>query len=119
MNIGYSNEIEAGASIKLPIYIRGDRIGSHSIKLLFGYQTHGDSSSWKVSKLTFNLNVHPSMRMNAFTRPSGKHFDEIILGLEIENLQSMVETNILQISSMSSVWKVDYMGHEFVQFCLN
>ncbi len=39
LEIGDGGVLLPGASIILPMWIRGDKIGKHQFKILFGYQT--------------------------------------------------------------------------------
>jgi hypothetical protein len=50
--------------------------------------------------------VLPSLRINAFTRPSASLLKEFILGIEVENLQQNVEIRLKQITSLSPTWMI-------------
>ncbi|RKO85395.1 hypothetical protein BDK51DRAFT_32411, partial [Blyttiomyces helicus] len=85
----------------VPVWIRGDRIGKHAFRFLFGYQSED-----KSDKCTMATVVHPSLRINAFTRPSALALNEFVLGIEIENLQPSSDVILRQISSLSPTWLV-------------
>jgi len=42
-----------------------------------------DGSNYRTSKHTMATQVLPSLRINAFTRPSSNSLDEFILGIEV------------------------------------
>lgn len=88
LDIGGEGVLGPGNTVLLPMWIRGDKIGAHQIKLLFGYQTLDVGTSWKSLKFGFGLNVQPSLRINAFTRPSGRDINTFILGLEVSNMNT-------------------------------
>ncbi|KAI9205332.1 ER-golgi trafficking TRAPP I complex 85 kDa subunit-domain-containing protein [Polychytrium aggregatum] len=98
-----------GEKALIPVWVRGDRIGKHLFKFLFGYQSENlnDKISYRTLRVTIPTTVGPSLRINAFTRPSTGLLDEFILGVEIENLQqSSAKVRLTQISSMSSAWAI-------------
>ncbi|KAJ3221198.1 Trafficking protein particle complex 8 [Clydaea vesicula] len=94
-------------SCLVPIFLRGDRMGKHTFRFLFGYQAEENETpaNFRTFKFTQNLNVQPSLRINAFTRPSQRNLDEFTLGIEIENLQNFVVL-IKQLSAVSSKWQI-------------
>jgi len=53
-----------------------------------------------------NVQVLPSLRINAFTRKSSSKLNEFILGIEVENLLNDTSINLHQISINSPLWKM-------------
>ncbi|KAJ3070601.1 Trafficking protein particle complex 8 [Podochytrium sp. JEL0797] len=96
-----------GTTTLLPVYLRGDKIGKHTFRFLFCYQSEDDNDKIGYRKLQYSLtcNVYPSLKINAFTRPSTSRLDEFVLGIEVENLQAGNLT-LRQFSSVSPVWGI-------------
>ncbi|KAI8806762.1 ER-golgi trafficking TRAPP I complex 85 kDa subunit-domain-containing protein [Cladochytrium replicatum] len=95
----------AGSSMLLPVWIRGDRMGRHVFRFMFGYQSEtAEKNNYRTLKISMGVQVLPSLRINAFTRPSTRSLDEFILGIEIENLQQSNVIRLKQISSLSPSW---------------
>ncbi|KAI8984692.1 ER-golgi trafficking TRAPP I complex 85 kDa subunit-domain-containing protein [Mycotypha africana] len=121
-----------GETTLIPLWIRGDRIGKHSIKLLFSYQPddHEDNNkknmiAHRTLHYTLPLQVIPSLKINAFTRPSNTFTTTVptlsaadddqkekkdergyILGVEIENLQTLTNFGLVQLTVNSPVWSI-------------
>lgn len=78
--------IAPGMTTLIPLWIRGDRIGKHTFKLLFSYQSEHDNPAIAHRTLRYSIQVQvlPSLKINAFTRPSAATPSEYILGIEVE-----------------------------------
>ena len=98
-----SSTLEPNTTIRIPIFIRGDRIGKHSFSFLFSYES--DQKTSRSLKLNLNVTVNPSLRINAFTRPSSKILNEFIVGLEVENLLNY-PIILNQLTATSSKWVI-------------
>ncbi|KAI9315655.1 ER-golgi trafficking TRAPP I complex 85 kDa subunit-domain-containing protein [Dichotomocladium elegans] len=99
--------VHSGNTTLVPLWIRGDRIGKHTFKFLFSYQSEEDNPAiaHRVLRYTVNVQVLPSLKINAFTRPSAATAHEFILGIEIENLQA-AEFQLTQLNAASPMWTV-------------
>ncbi|RKP26919.1 ER-golgi trafficking TRAPP I complex 85 kDa subunit-domain-containing protein, partial [Syncephalis pseudoplumigaleata] len=101
--------LRPGASVTLPLWVRADRIGRHTLRLLFHYQS--EESKYKMrsrtSRYTLETQVLPSLRVNAFTRASTQNLNEYILGLEAESLQASADLVITQLSLTSAKWRIE------------
>ncbi|KXN68172.1 hypothetical protein CONCODRAFT_19144 [Conidiobolus coronatus NRRL 28638] len=97
--------LEPGSTISLPLHIRGDRIGNHQFYLLF-YCKSEQKQLYRTSRSILPLTVQPSLKINAFTRPSTLGLDQFILGVEVENVHNELEFNICQLSTSSLSWTV-------------
>ncbi|KAJ1919336.1 hypothetical protein H4219_002024 [Mycoemilia scoparia] len=105
--------LEPGKSTTLSFWIRGDRVGSHDFELFFGCSTHGraddylpESIEMRTLKLVYSCLITPSLRINAFVRPSQSNSNHKILGIEVENLDSQQEFNLVQVTSVSRMFKL-------------
>ncbi|KAJ3129473.1 Trafficking protein particle complex 8 [Nowakowskiella sp. JEL0407] len=98
----------SGKTTLVPVWIRADKIGKYTFKFLFGYQSEdkNDKTSYRTFQLTISTQIIPSLRINAFTRPSTKTLGEFILGVEVENLHPTQKITLDQISSISPSWKI-------------
>ncbi|KAG0366231.1 ER-golgi trafficking TRAPP I complex 85 kDa subunit-domain-containing protein [Gamsiella multidivaricata] len=98
-----------GESIGIPSWLRGEKIGKHSFLFVFSYESEQEGTAMGVRTLrhTLTSQVLPSLKINAFTRPSTKGLNEFILGIETENLQTVPNFEFLQISSMSASWIIE------------
>ncbi|KAI9480322.1 MAG: ER-golgi trafficking TRAPP I complex 85 kDa subunit-domain-containing protein [Benjaminiella poitrasii] len=95
-----------GETTLVPIWIRGDRIGKHMFRFLFSYQSNEDNAmiAHRTLRYTMNIQVLPSLKINAFTRPSTTAVNEYILGIEIENLQTTAKFDLTQLTIASPSW---------------
>ncbi|ORZ04031.1 hypothetical protein BCR41DRAFT_206462 [Lobosporangium transversale] len=101
-----------GESIKIPSWLRGEKIGKHNFLFLFSYESEQEGTAMGTRTLRHAVaaQVLPSLKINAFTRPSTKGLNEFILGIETENLQTVPVFEFLQISSMSASWVIEAVG---------
>ncbi|CAG8567229.1 13278_t:CDS:10, partial [Racocetra fulgida] len=103
-----------GKTTLIPIWIRGDRIGKHSFRFLFTYESENNNSAMRYRSLRYlkATQVYPSLKINAFTRPSIRGLNEFILGIEIENLQTTSEYQfqLAQLSSISPSWTISLVN---------
>ncbi|KAI8335602.1 ER-golgi trafficking TRAPP I complex 85 kDa subunit-domain-containing protein [Blakeslea trispora] len=100
--------IEPGSTTLVPLWIRGDRIGKHTFKLVFSYQSEEDNVmiAHRTLRYIVRIQVLPSLKINAFTRPSATAVNEYILGVEIENLQTIAPFHLTQLTATSPVWHI-------------
>ncbi|KAF9439180.1 Trafficking protein particle complex 8 [Entomortierella beljakovae] len=98
-----------GESIRIPSWMRGEKIGKHNFLFVFSYESEQEGTAMGVRTLrhSFTSQVLPSLKINAFTRPSTKGLNEFILGIETENLQTVPVFEFLQISSLSASWAIE------------
>ncbi|CAI2163877.1 1745_t:CDS:10 [Funneliformis geosporum] len=101
-----------GKTTLIPIWIRGDRIGKHMFRFLFTYESEDNNMAMKYRSLRYfkTTQVLPSLKINAFTRPSTRGLNEFILGIEIENLQNN-EFQLCQLSSISPSWIISAVNN--------
>lgn len=107
----YSNEhgvVGPGETTLVPLWLRGDRIGKHTFKFLFSYQSDEDNAmiAHRTLRYTVHVQVLPSLKINAFTRPSTTAVNEYILGIEIENLQTAANFDLTQLTATSPMWTI-------------
>lgn len=100
--------VEPGETTLVPLWIRGDRIGKHTFKFLFSYQSEQDNKmiAHRTLRYTIHVQVLPSLKINAFTRPSATAVNEYILGVEIENLQTVANFDLTQLTVSSPTWTI-------------
>ncbi|KAI8580324.1 hypothetical protein K450DRAFT_237985 [Umbelopsis ramanniana AG] len=100
--------LEPGTTTLIPLWIRGDRIGKHLHKFLFTYQSVNENKAIAHRNLRYTIStqVLPSLKINAFTRPSTKSLNEFILGIETENLQTVAEFQLNQLTAASPGWTI-------------
>jgi hypothetical protein len=99
--------LESGTTTLIPIWIHYSQIGKISQRFLFNYYSEVNNQSYSRSlKYIINVQVLPSLRINAFTRKSSSKLNEFILGIEIENLLNDASINLQQISINSPMWKM-------------
>ncbi|KAF9431013.1 Trafficking protein particle complex 8 [Podila epigama] len=98
-----------GESLRVPTWLRGEKIGKHNFLFVFSYESEqeGTAMGTRTLRHTASAQVLPSLKINAFTRPSTKGLNEFILGIETENLQTVPNFEFLQISSMSASWVIE------------
>ncbi|CAO3682429.1 unnamed protein product [Rhizopus microsporus] len=105
---GYQGAVKPGETTLVPLWIRGDRIGKHTFKLLFSYQSDEDNVmiAHRTLRYSVQMQVLPSLKINAFTRPSTTAINEYILGIEIENLQTVTQFELVQLNASSPMWDI-------------
>ncbi|KAG0255917.1 Trafficking protein particle complex 8 [Actinomortierella ambigua] len=104
-----SGVLNPGERSMIPVWLRGDKIGRHQFLFLFTYESEQTGTAMRSRTLRHAIatQVLPSLKINAFTRPSTKGLNEFILGIETENLQTVAEFEFLQISSLSPGWIIE------------
>nr|KAJ3420223.1 Trafficking protein particle complex 8 [Polyrhizophydium stewartii] len=90
----------------VPVWLRADKPGRHSFKLLFMYQSE-NQGSYRTLRCNLSLQVYPSLRINTFTRTSLTTLNEFILGIEMENLHPSLALTFRQITSISPSWQIE------------
>ncbi|KAJ1971519.1 hypothetical protein H4R35_005213 [Dimargaris xerosporica] len=113
--------LATGQSLVLPVWVRGDRVGAHEFCIYVGYSSanptvapaatplsksqrlpaDGEPALFRTVKLGLQAHVQPSLRINAFIRPSMTHDGGQILGIEVENLQSNRVFDLCQVTAIS------------------
>jgi hypothetical protein len=59
LELGVENQdLEPNGTVLLPLWIRGDRMGKHKLRVLFAYQSKEDETSWRTFRHKINLNVY-------------------------------------------------------------
>jgi hypothetical protein len=102
----------------IPFRLRGDKIGRHSLCLVFVYQaamdddsTAANNTSWRSFRYSVELKVVPSLKLNAFIRSSDNFAGNYILGVEMENLTPDGDVvKLSQLTSLSPLWQLDLIN---------
>ncbi|KAJ2346388.1 hypothetical protein GGF43_004996, partial [Coemansia sp. RSA 2618] len=103
-----------GESLRVPVWIRGDRVGAHTLSVTIGASTtHGPpalatAAGCAMRSRTFDVDlvVTPSLRVNAFVRPSVQSPHERILGIEVENVQADLDVRLVQSTFTSGHYEL-------------
>ncbi|KAJ1924528.1 hypothetical protein IWQ60_005143 [Tieghemiomyces parasiticus] len=92
-----------GETLRLPLWVRGDRVGQHAFTVHLGYGTGGPSGSpvLRTVKAGLGCVVQPSLKINAFVRPDAESPREQSLGIEVENLQPDTRFRLVQVTAVS------------------
>ncbi|KAI8328146.1 ER-golgi trafficking TRAPP I complex 85 kDa subunit-domain-containing protein [Chlamydoabsidia padenii] len=100
--------LQPGKTTLVPLWIRGDSIGKYTLRFLFSYQSEAKNSAiaHRTLRYTLHIQVTPSLKINAFTRPSMTAVNEFVLGVEIENLQSGTNFDLRQLTAVSAMWTI-------------
>ncbi|KAI9228169.1 MAG: ER-golgi trafficking TRAPP I complex 85 kDa subunit-domain-containing protein [Piptocephalis tieghemiana] len=109
--LGLEGILRPGESLTLPLWVRGERIGRHELRLLFSYTASGEKETQKIAqtrllRLSMDVQVLPSLRINTFIRASARGLNEFVLGIEMENLQTTADFVLEQISLTSPRWRI-------------
>lgn len=99
--LGLEGILRPGESLTLPLWVRGERIGRHELRLLFSYTAvpegdlggddsdkSGEKETQKIAqtrllRLSMDVQVLPSLRINTFIRASARGLNEFVLGIEV------------------------------------
>ncbi|KAJ1727778.1 hypothetical protein LPJ61_004399, partial [Coemansia biformis] len=103
-----------GDALVVPVWVRGDRVGAHTLGLLVGASTAdampalsgSTGCAMRSRRFDVDLVVTPSLRVNAFVRPSLRNPHERILGIEVENMQPDLDVRLLQATFTSGHYEV-------------
>ncbi|KAJ2160954.1 hypothetical protein GGF46_001874 [Coemansia sp. RSA 552] len=109
-----ADSLGPGESLTVPVWIRGDRVGAHTLSMLVGTSTTqetrtlaaGGGCKMRTRKFEVDLVVTPSLRVNAFVRPSMRNPSERILGIEIENMQTNLDIQLVQTTFSSGYYEL-------------
>jgi hypothetical protein len=106
--------LEANETTLIPVWIRADQSGKHTMRFLFVYHSKDakEGESYRTLRITRTLDVHSSIRVTAFTRTSMVSMNEHILGLEITNIRAGSELIFRQLTSLSSNWNIKIIDDE-------
>ena len=106
--------LEPSATTLIPVWIRADQIGRHVIRFLFLYQSTDsrDQSKFRIVRFSKTMEVSPSLRVSAFTRPSLIDINEFVLGLEVSNIRASHELILRQITSISPYWIISCISDD-------
>ncbi|KAJ1946342.1 hypothetical protein GGF37_001222 [Kickxella alabastrina] len=103
--------LNPGETLVMPVWTRGDRVGAHSLSLCVGASSNvtlQSSESQVMRSRTFDIDliVTPSLRVNAFVRPSARCPRERLLGIEIENMQTDLNVQLVQTTFSSGHYEL-------------
>ncbi|KAJ2328345.1 hypothetical protein IWW51_001256 [Coemansia sp. RSA 2702] len=109
-----ADALEPGASLLVPVWIRGDRVGAHALSLIVGASTTQPASALaskagsklRSRRFDIDLVVTPSLRVNAFVRPSLRDPHERIVGIEVENVQTDLDVRLVQTTFTSGYFEL-------------
>ncbi|KAI8326334.1 hypothetical protein GQ54DRAFT_253217, partial [Martensiomyces pterosporus] len=114
-----ASSLDPGESLTVPVWIRGDRVGAHTLsmcigasssladpKLSKGRRAGSESRTMRSRKFDIDLLVTPSLRVNAFVRPSIKSPSERLLGIEVENMQADLQIQLVQTTFSSGYYEL-------------
>ncbi|PVU99752.1 hypothetical protein BB559_000428 [Furculomyces boomerangus] len=97
-----------GEEMVIPMWIRGDMVGSHLFEIIVGYLPLGtnplsfnEMRSFKVEDI---CDVEPSLRVTAMLKPSSKSPSDRILTLKIENAQQFTMFVLKQLMFVSAMY---------------
>ncbi|KAJ1826334.1 hypothetical protein LPJ56_002231 [Coemansia sp. RSA 2599] len=102
-----------GETLVVPLWARGDRVGDHSLRLSIGSCADAAALQAGVSRVmrsrTFDVDllVTPSLRVNAFVRPSTRSPQERLLGIEVENMQADMSVQLIQTTFSSGHYRLE------------
>ncbi|KAJ1994538.1 hypothetical protein H4R33_000244 [Dimargaris cristalligena] len=101
--------LEPQQSLTLPLWVRGDRVGFYDFKIYVGYSAATAPSTQPLRSVKFHLRcqVQPSLKINAFVRPSTHYEHEQTLGIEVENLQTDKTFRLAQVTSISPQFEIE------------
>lgn len=121
-NIIPVGSLEPGATISVPVWVRGDRVGAHTLKVCVGASASSAPSLSLLQENTSKVNneniclrsrrfeldlvVTPSLRVNAFVRPSIRFPWQKLLGIEVENMQPDLHVELVQTTFTSGFFEM-------------
>ncbi|KAJ2702993.1 hypothetical protein H4218_000491 [Coemansia sp. IMI 209128] len=100
-----------GEAFTVPIWIRGDRVGAHTLSLCIGANSAAtavpkDLTVMRSRRFEVDLLVTPSLRVNAFVRPSTRSPRERLLGVEVENMHAELSVQLVQTTFTSGFYEL-------------
>jgi hypothetical protein len=110
-----TNYLESNMMTLLPVWIRGDQSGKHTIRILFIYHSKDarEGETYRTLRITKTIDIHSSIRVSAFTRTSAVSLNEFILSLEVTNIRSGSELIFRQLTSLGANWAVSVIDEEY------
>jgi hypothetical protein len=112
---GKANVLESTMTTLIPVWVRADQSGKHTIRILFIYHSKDakEGETYRTLKITKTIDVHASIRVAAFTRISMVSLNEFILALEVTNIRSGSELIFRQLTSLCGNWLVSVIDEEY------
>ncbi|TPX31316.1 hypothetical protein SmJEL517_g05349 [Synchytrium microbalum] len=112
----------------IPVWLRGESVGRHHMKFLFSYRSEdkNDKIGFRTFRSSMVVDVMPSLRVNAFTRPSPRTLNDFIVGVEIENMHPHYDFAMGQMTCASRLWELEAvddakpapnLSHKNTTFC--
>eukprot|EP00158_Paraphelidium_tribonemae_P008436 Partr_v1_DN28579_c0_g1_i2_m72538 putative trafficking protein particle complex len=104
IGITLTEQMKPQTSQIITVWLRGDKIGRHNFKFMFEYGISERKS--RCLRFSTSVVVLPSVRVNAFTRPSEQSPHRHVLGMELENLLASADVELVKIHAISSNWRL-------------
>ena len=102
------DHLEPGESTSVVMWVRGGKIGNHQCKFVFYYEPDTEKHiKYRVQREQVQFGVVPSIRASFWINPSIKEANSYTLGVQFHGVQSNIGFNLLQLTSVSSHWKID------------
>ncbi|TPX46164.1 hypothetical protein SeMB42_g03809 [Synchytrium endobioticum] len=102
------NVLGPNSTTLIPIWLRGEHVGRHTFRFLFSYRSEdsNDKIGVRTSRLSMTADVIPSLRLDAFTRPSPRSLNDFVVGVEIENMHPQYDLELCQMTCSGRLWQL-------------
>lgn len=103
-----------GASVEVPLLLRGDSAGHHTLRWMFAFQPD-DGTATLTSRASHQLEVVPTLDIRAFVRPGATAGNAHMLAIEVANHAIPAEAVVTQVSALSPLWRVVSLSGDAVE----
>jgi hypothetical protein len=104
--------LEPGQSATVPVWVRGHRVGDHTLRMVFRYGAPSAAAagpvpaSYRTTRTVLALAVAPSLRVTATSRPRPLRPGEFVVALAAEN-NGAAPVALAQVTAVSATWSVE------------
>ncbi|GAM22969.1 hypothetical protein SAMD00019534_061440 [Acytostelium subglobosum LB1] len=104
-------ELPPGATVTVPLWVRGLVVGRYTLRCLVYYESEAGNSElkYRLARCQTDFDVKPSLRISTFCQQSSTNINSYLMGIEIDNPIIGGGGDIFylkQISSLSKQWKI-------------
>eukprot|EP01132_Coremiostelium_polycephalum_P002787 gene2787-3466_t len=109
-------ELEPNATVTVPLWVRGNTVGRHTLRCLVYYESEAGNTElkYRLARCQTDFDVRPSIRISSFSQQSSTDLNAYLLGIEVDNPIYSGGTDVFylkQLSSISKFWKIEPLSY--------
>ncbi|EFA78666.1 hypothetical protein PPL_08125 [Heterostelium album PN500] len=110
-------ELPPGATVTVPLWVRGLVVGRYNLRCLVYYESEAGNSDlkYRLARCQTDFDVKASLRISTFSQQSSTNLNNYLLGIEVDNPIIGGGGDVFylkQISSISQHWKITPLSYK-------